>query len=197
LKLALAAAIVVGLGGVLYVTQGALSKGGEASKADAKGGLAALAKGGMAKLEVVAAPKPPPAAPFVDAAGKPVALADFKGKVVVANLWATWCAPCKQEMPTLAKLAAAYQGKPVEVAAISVDSPSATGQAKEFIAGHKPLAFYQDAKLALPFAFSPPAQGFPTTILYDKTGMERARVIGEADWSSPEAKAVVDQLLSE
>jgi thiol-disulfide isomerase/thioredoxin len=100
-------------------------------------------------------------------------------------------------MPTLAKLAEAYAGKPVEVAAISIDSASATDQAKAFIAEHKPLAFYQDAKMALPFAFAPPAQGFPTTILYDKSGMERARVIGEADWSSGEAKAVIDRLLAE
>jgi thiol-disulfide isomerase/thioredoxin len=192
LKLAIAAALIVGVAGVLYVTLGSLSKPG-----DGKPALASIAKGGMDKLEVVQTPKPPPAASFVDASGKTVTLADFKGKVVVANLWATWCAPCKKEMPTLAKLAAEYQGQPVEVAAISVDSASATDQAKAFIASHKPLAFYQDAKLALPFAFDPPAQGFPTTILYDKKGMERARVIGEADWSSPEAKAVVDRLLSE
>ena len=188
----MAAALIVGVAGVVYVTRGSLSKPGPA-QAD----LAALKTGGMEKLELVSTPKPPPAASFVDGAGKPVALADFKGKVVVVNLWATWCAPCKKEMPTLAKLAGDYAGKPVEVAAVSVDSASATDAAKQFIAEHKPLAFYQDAKLALPFAFSPPAQGFPTTILYDKAGLERARVIGEADWSSPGAKKVIDALLNE
>lgn len=188
----MAAALIVGVAGVVYVTRGSLSKPGPA-----KTELASLKTGGMEKLELVSTPKPPPAASFVDGAGKAVTLADFKGKVVVVNLWATWCAPCKKEMPTLAKLAGDYAGKPVEVAAVSVDSASATAAAKQFIAEHKPLAFYQDAKLALPFAFSPPAQGFPTTILYDKAGMERARVIGEADWSSPEAKKVIDALLDE
>ena len=192
MKLAIAAALIVGAAGVVYVTKGSVSKPGAA-----KVELASLAKGGMDKLELVSTPKPPPAATFVNGEGQPVSLADFKGKVVVANLWATWCAPCKKEMPTLAKLAADYAGKPVEVAAISIDSASATAQAKEFIATHKPLAFYQDAKMALPFAFSPPAQGFPTTVIYDKAGMERARVVGEAEWSSPEAKQVIDALLAE
>ena len=112
--------------------------------------------------------------------------------MLVVNLWATWCAPCKQEMPTLAKLQAAYEGKPVKVVAISIDRPADTQAAKDFIAQNAPLAFYQEASMELPFLFEPEAQGFPTTLLYDKSGMERARVVGEADWSTAEAKAVVD-----
>jgi thiol-disulfide isomerase/thioredoxin len=98
-------------------------------------------------------------------------------------------------MPTLAALQKAYEGKGVKVVAISIDAPKDADKAKAFIAGHAPLAFYQDATLELPFAFTPPAQGFPTTILFDKSGVERARVTGDADWSTPEAKAVVDKLL--
>ena len=206
----MAAALIVGAAGVVYVTRGSLSKPAEVAnttaEAEADGDVAGktaavadplgLRKLRMAKLEV-SEPKPAPDKSFVDGTGKARTLADFRGKVVVVNLWATWCAPCKQEMPTLAKLAASYAGKPVEIAAISIDNAAATGEAKAFIATHRPLAFYQDAKLALPFAFSPPAQGFPTTVLYDKAGIERARVVGEADWSGPEARKVIDRLLDE
>ena len=184
------AALVLGAASALYVI------GSSALKPAGAPSLQSLAKGGMAKLQVVE-PKAPPAKGFVDAEGKTVHLADFKGQVLVVNLWATWCAPCKQEMPTLAKLQAAYAGKPVKVLAISVDQARAGDAPKEFIAQNAPLAFYQDATMELPFAFQPEAQGFPTTLLYDKSGMEVARVTGEADWSTPEAAAVVDRLLAD
>ena len=170
--------------------------GGSALKPDGPVALKSLATGGMAKLQETA-PKAPPAKTFVDAEGKALSLADLKGQVLVVNLWATWCAPCKQEMPTLAKLQAAYEGKPVKVVAISIDRLADTQAAKDFIAQNAPLAFYQEASMELPFLFQPEAQGFPTTLLYDKAGLERARVVGEADWSTPEAKAVVDRLLAE
>lgn len=190
LKLAIAAVLVVGAAWALYVIAGSALKPAGAPT------LQSLAKGAMEKLQVVE-PKPPPAKGFVDANGEGVRIADLKGQVLVVNLWATWCAPCVKEMPTLAALQKAYEGKPVKVVAISIDTKGETEKAKAFIASHAPLAFYQDASMELPFAYTPPAQGFPTTILYDKSGMERARVSGDADWSSPEAKAVIDQLLSE
>lgn len=188
--MAIAAIILVGAASAVYVISGS------ALKPDGPVALKSLAKGGMEKL-LETAPKPPPAKTFVDADGKSLALADLKGQVLIVNLWATWCAPCKQEMPTLAKLAAAYDGKPVRVVAISIDRERDTQAAKDFIAQNAPLAFYQEATMELPFLFEPEAQGFPTTILYDKAGQERARVSGETDWSTAEAKAVVDRLLAE
>ena len=101
--------------------------------------LATLAHGTMAKLQIPAVSSTYPAASFVDGAGKPVTLSDFKGKAVVLNLWATWCAPCVKEMPTLAALQTAEAGKGVKVVALSADSPSATDKAKAFIASHPPL----------------------------------------------------------
>jgi thiol-disulfide isomerase/thioredoxin len=148
----------------------------------------------MKKL-IKVTPGPPPAIPFKDADGKSVTLADFKGQVLVVNLWATWCGPCVAEMPTLARLQAAYAGKPVKVIAVSVDDAASTDKAKAFIAKHAPLAFYQNTDLKLPFGFSPPAAEFPSTIIYDQTGTQRARMTGGADWASPEARAVVDKLL--
>jgi thiol-disulfide isomerase/thioredoxin len=133
---------------------------------------------------------------FFDAKGRRVTAADFKGKIVVLNLWATWCAPCKIEMPTLAKLAQAYAGKPVAVVAISIDKPDVLNEAKAFIAGNAPLAFYNDPEAKLPWALKPPANGMPTTIILGKDGLERGRISGEADWAGPGAKAVIDKALA-
>jgi thiol-disulfide isomerase/thioredoxin len=188
LTLAIGAAVLIGAAAALYVTLG------PSFKPAAGSGIAALAVGPMKKL-VAVTPAPPPAVAFSDPSGKPTTLADFKGQVLVVNLWATWCAPCVKEMPTLAALQTAYAGKPVKVLAISVDDAAGTGKARAFIAGHAPLDFYQNADLKLPFAFQPPAAEFPSTIIYDREGVQRARMTGDADWASPEAKAVIDKLL--
>jgi thiol-disulfide isomerase/thioredoxin len=137
-----------------------------------------------------------PAYTFFDGQGKKVTAADFKGKIVVLNLWATWCAPCKIEMPMLAKLASAYAGKPVAVVAISIDKPEALDQAKAFIAQQAPLAFYNDPDAKLPWALKPAANGMPTTIIFGKDGLERGRISGQADWNGPGAKTVIDKLLA-
>ncbi|HTI68214.1 MAG TPA: TlpA disulfide reductase family protein [Caulobacteraceae bacterium] len=188
LTLAIVAAVLVGGAAVLYVM------GGAAFKPASSTALRPLAKGAMAKLQETP-PTPPPGATFVDGAGKTLRISDLKGQVLVVNLWATWCGPCVKEMPTLAALQKTYEGKPVKVVAISIDTAKDTDKAKAFIARHAPLAFYQDASLELPFAFKPPAPGFPTTVLFDRLGQERGRVSGDTDWSTPEARAVVDRLL--
>ena len=152
-------------------------------------------EGVSAKWTKAEAPQPLDYA-FYDAAGKPVRIADLKGKVVVLNIWATWCAPCVAEMPTLAKLQAAYKDKPVEVAAVSIDSVESGTKAKLFIAKHDPLEFYHDREGKLPFQLKPPAMGAPTTVVFGPDGLERGRVSGEADWSAPDAKALIDQVLA-
>jgi thiol-disulfide isomerase/thioredoxin len=191
LKLALWSVAGIGVAGAVYIiAQASINPQG-------KDGLKDLAKGEMAKLTIPAEATVAPVQSFVDAAGKPTRIADFKGKVAVVNLWATWCAPCVIEMPTLAKLAAEYQGKPVAVVAVSIDRPQDTDKAKAFIAQHAPLAFYQDPKMSMPFAMKPPAVGMPTTIIYGPDGLERGRISGEADWSGKDAKALIDKLLAE
>lgn len=184
LTLAIAAVVLVGLAAALYVIL----------PLSFKPATAPLASGAMTKLKPAPA-APPPSTRFVDADGKPLSLADLKGEVLVVNLWATWCGPCVHEMPTLAALQKAYAGKPVKVVAISVDAAESTDKAKAFIAKNAPLAFYQNADLKLPFALSPPAQEFPTTVIYDRSGQQRYRMTGDADWSTAEARAVVDKLL--
>lgn len=191
-KRALQVLAVIGLGAAIYVIAQACSK-----PAVQGGDLKSLAKGDMAKLAVLTEAGPAPATSFVGPDGQPVRLADFKGKVVVLNLWATWCAPCVIEMPTLAKLAESYAGQPVEVVAVSIDKPEATDKAKAFIAKQQHLKFYQDPKMSLPFDVRPPTPGMPTTVIYSKDGVEKARVSGEADWSTADAKAVIDHLLAQ
>jgi thiol-disulfide isomerase/thioredoxin len=138
-----------------------------------------------------------PAYAFTDEKGRKLTVADLKGKVVVLNLWATWCAPCKLEMPTLAKLQAEYADKPVEVVAVSIDKADKAAEARAFIASHAPLKFYSDPDAKMPWQLKPIVEGMPTTVIYGRDGLERGRVSGEADWSGAAAKAVIDKVLQE
>ncbi len=161
------------------------------------GALKSLARGEMSKMVVTAHPQPSPSTPFAGPDGKPHTLAEFKGKVSVVNLWATWCAPCVTEIPHLAALKAAYAGRPVEVAAISLDKGEDVTLARSRIARNAPLVFYSEPTYHLPYELKPIVQDMPTTIIYDRRGVERARVSGGADWSGKDARAVIDTLLAE
>jgi thiol-disulfide isomerase/thioredoxin len=193
---ALWGAAAIGVAGVVYIIAQSSTKppppGGVASS-----GAAAPTHSVAAKLKVVPGAGPAPDYAFVNGDGQPVKLADFKGKVVVMNVWATWCGPCVEEMPTLAKLAAAFAGKPVEVVAISIDTDTDTAKAKQFLSQHAPLKFYQDKAMKLPFVLKPAAEGTPVTVIYGRDGIERGRVTGDADWSQPDARAVVEKALAD
>jgi thiol-disulfide isomerase/thioredoxin len=185
----------MGVAGVVYIIAQSSTKPAEPV---AGAGASASATHSVAKkLTQVAGAGAAPDYALMNADGQPVKLSDFKGKVVVMNLWATWCAPCVEEMPTLAKLQAAFAGKPVEVVAVSIDSPEDTLKAKQFLAKHPPLKFYQDKAMKLPFDLKPPAEGTPVTVIYGKDGLEKGRVTGDADWSQPDAKAAVEKVLAE
>jgi thiol-disulfide isomerase/thioredoxin len=194
---AIAAVVLVGaIGGgaaLLYANRGGVT----AEAAPAQGPLARYAKGPLARLEAPAEPKAAPDYLFQTRDGQPARFADFQGKVVVVNLWAMWCAPCRTEMPTLARLAQAYQGKDVVVLPINVDvGEDAAADARSFIDVHEPLPLYRDPKFRLPFEL--PGKGkMPQTVLIDRRGQVRAAFAGEADWASPEARALVDALLAE
>jgi thiol-disulfide isomerase/thioredoxin len=161
------------------------------------GKLGTLARGAMEKLTVTRGFAPQPQTPFRDAAGKPHTLAEFKGKVVVVNFWANWCPPCKAEIPSLAKLAGAEAGRPVAIVPISVGKGEDESAGWAFIARNPPLAFYTEPTYRLTFAFAPPVGDMPTTVIFDRHGVERARLAGGADWSTPEARAVVERLVAE
>ena len=132
-------------------------------------------------------PEPAPATPFLDADGATHTLADFAGKTLVVNLWATWCAPCVKEMPTLDALQAQLGGDKFQVLAISQDREGAT-VAKPFIDknGWQHLALYTEPQGH--FARDAKLNGLPTSIVIDATGHEIGRVEGEVNWTSPEVE---------
>ncbi len=134
---------------------------------------------------------PGPDTPFEGPDGKPVRLADFKGKPLLVNLWATWCAPCVVEMPTLDKLAA-QSGDKLRVITVSMDMEGRRAVdpffAKE---GLKNLQPYLDKKNELMLALK--ADTLPVTLLYDADGKEVWRMIGEKDWASEDAAKLIAQ----
>ena len=125
---------------------------------------------------------------FEDATGRPRSLADFRGKLVLLNLWATWCAPCREEMPALDRLQAQLGGPRFEVVALSVDQQG-VGVARKFFdeVGVKSLTLYIDPTAQAAFKLG--AVGLPSTLLVDPVGREIGRHIGTAKWDSPEVVA--------
>jgi thiol-disulfide isomerase/thioredoxin len=122
---------------------------------------------------------------FNDPDGEQTSLAELSGKPVVLNLWATWCAPCVKELPTLDRLSEAQ--KDISIVAVSQDTaPHASVEA--FLRAHKigDVAAYQDSKMALSGALGPDTV-LPTSILYDAHGREVWRYVGDLDWTSSEA----------
>jgi thiol-disulfide isomerase/thioredoxin len=167
------------------------------SDAPAKSALARFATGSLTRLETPEATPMAPAYVFKNRDGADVTFAQFRGKVVVVNLWAMWCAPCRTEMPTLARLDEAYPDDQLTVLPINVDAtPDGLADARSFIDVHEPLPLYSDMKFQLPFEL--PGEGkMPQTVLLDRQGRIRASFSGEADWASPEARALIDALLAE
>lgn len=158
----------------------------------AKGPLKRFAKGAMAKLITHETPIAVTDIEFYDAAHRPVHLSSFKGHVVLVNVWATWCAPCRMEMPTLSHLQSDYADKGLKVIAISTDPEDKYAEAKSFMDVNAPLDLYLDPNFAAPTKFG--IQGMPTTLILDKQGREVARLSGEASWDRPEVKALIDEL---
>ncbi|MFC3724684.1 TlpA family protein disulfide reductase [Neoaquamicrobium sediminum] len=129
--------------------------------------------------------KPMPEIRFEDGEGNEKTLADFRGRTVLLNVWATWCVPCREEMPTLDRLQAELGGPEFEVLALSIDraGPDAV---REFYSeiGIENLALHIDPSVKAMFALG--VVGLPTTILIDREGNELGRLVGPAEWDSPD-----------
>lgn len=171
-------------------TSGKADEGGAKPGAGAQGPLAGLNKGKMAAFVIKREPAPVPDLAFVDAAGGAKSLAEWRGKIVLLNVWATWCVPCREEMPMLDKLQADLGGKDFDVVAINIDKGGAEKPAK-FLAetGASHIALYTDPTGKL-FSLVK-AVGMPTTLLIGRDGKELGRLVGPADWDSPEAVALI------
>ena len=147
--------------------------------------------GQMAAFVTKKAPEALPEITFNDAAGKTLTLADFKGRTVLLNLWATWCAPCREEMPSLDRLQQAIGSDKFEVVALSLDRQGAPASQK-FLdeVKAKALKLYIDATGKQGVTLK--LVGMPTTILINKDGLEVGRLAGPAEWDSAEAKALIE-----
>jgi len=152
---------------------------------------AAAREGDMKKLIFHAEPEVVSSAAFLlaDGAGE-MTLEAYRGKHILVNFWATWCAPCRKEMPQLSELQAEFGGDAFEVVTIATGRNSPTGIVKFFDEiGVDNLPRHQDPKQAL--AGEMAIFGLPITVLIDPEGREVARLRGDADWSSESAKAVI------
>lgn len=139
-------------------------------------------------------PKDLPAFTFTDAQGATRTLADFAGRGVVLNLWATWCPPCVAEMPALDRLHAAVEAEGIAVLPLSSDR-GGEAQVRPFYAarGITRLGVWLDPRGAAGRALG--ARGLPTTVLVDAQGRERARLEGAAEWDAPEMVAAIQRLV--
>jgi thiol-disulfide isomerase/thioredoxin len=156
--------------------------------------IAPLAHGEVAALTVSRTPFRVPNLVFKDAEGRVRTLDDWHGRTVLLNLWATWCIPCRKEMPALDALQADVGSPTFEVVAINIDTRDPE-KPLAFLkdVGVKHLAYYadQDAKVFQELKTAGKAFGMPTTLIIDGSGCEIGEMAGPAEWSSPDGIALV------
>lgn len=159
--------------------------------------LRSLKDGDMRKLTVHSQPQEVGASGFETEAGGEGSLADYEGKVVLVNFWATWCAPCRKEMPHLGALQEALGGEDFEVVTIASGrnpQPAVESFFEETgVSGVLPMHRDPTQELAREMG----VLGLPVTVLIDREGREVARLQGDADWSSESAMAIISELVSE
>jgi thiol-disulfide isomerase/thioredoxin len=196
----LGALAVVAAGAVLYGTVAPAGKAASDCPADSAklaARLAPLAKGELAALQVASEPRRAEQFAFERDGGGKLTVADFKGRPILLNLWATWCAPCRAEMPTLDKLQAASGDSGFEVVAVNVDTArlEKRGAFLDSV-GAKTLVRYADPSgdAFETLRKAGRALGLPVTLVIDKNGCEVAAVEGGAKWDSAEAQALVEAL---
>src|SRR5713101_5617582 len=178
---------VYGIGGLKRSTAGDPACRGAV---DLAAKLAPLAHGEVAALTMATSPLRLPDLAFEDADGKPRKLPEWRGKTVLVNLWATWCVPCRKEMPALDSLQTKLGGRDFEVVAINIDTRDPE-KPKNFLkdANLTRLGYYSDtkAKVFQDLKNIGKALGMPTSVLVDGQGCEIANIAGPAEWASDDA----------
>jgi thiol-disulfide isomerase/thioredoxin len=191
-----ALAIVAALIGI-YWFQGVARKPASApAQIESSAGLKRYATGALAGFVIKTDRAEVPDLAFQDAGAAAVKLSQWKGRVVLINLWATWCGPCRKEMPSLAALQSKLGSKDFEVVAISVDRKGAEVAApflKE--TGAAALALYLEPTARILDELQ--VLGLPATLLIDRQGREIGRLLGPAEWASPEAEALINAAIAE
>jgi peroxiredoxin len=132
----------------------------------------------------------------VDSVPRAVSLADYRGNVIMINIWATWCAPCRVEMPSIEKLHRTYGSKGLKILAVSVDDPGTEPLIRDFVKQYG-LTFQilHDPKADISLSYQ--TTGYPETVIIGRDGVIRKKLMGATDWNSPENRALVERLLAE
>ena len=161
--------------------------------------IAPLAHGEVAALTMASEPLRIPDLTFDDGSGTPKKLSDWRGKTVLVNLWATWCVPCRKEMPALDELQGKLGGDNFDVLAINIDTRD-PDKPKRFLsdAGLSRLGYFADqkAKVFQDLKAVGRALGMPTSVLVDGQGCEIATIAGPAEWASPDAVKLIQAALA-
>ena len=196
------AGVLVGLAGVYGFSALTGNAGGDATcrpAVELAKKLAPLARGEVAAVNVAKSPLKVPDLAFQDAGGKPLTLANWRGRTVLLNLWATWCVPCRKEMPALDALQQKLGSPDFQVVAINIDTRD-PGKPKAFLKelGIDKLAYYADptAKTFQDLKAIGRAFGMPTTLLVDRQGCEIGTIAGPAEWASDDAVKLIQAALS-
>jgi thiol-disulfide isomerase/thioredoxin len=193
---AIAAGVLFGVAGIYGIAGLTRNAGDPACRAtfDLAGRVAPFARGEVAAVTPAARPLLLPELAFQDASGTTKKLSDWRGRTVLLNLWATWCVPCRKEMPALDELQAKLGGNDFEVVAVNIDTRDLE-KPKTWLkeAGIRSLGYFGDekAKIFQDLKLIGKAFGMPTTILIDKAGCEIASLSGPAEWASEDALKLV------
>jgi thiol-disulfide isomerase/thioredoxin len=195
------AGVAVGLGAVygigLYTRNHAVAAECKPAQEIARR-TAPFARGEVAALTIAREPQRLPDLAFTDATGARKTLADWRGRTVLLNLWATWCVPCRKEMPALNELQAKLGGPQFEVVAVNIDTRDPE-KPKAWLkeVGIDGLAYYADpsAKVFQELKTIGKALGMPTTLLIDSAGCEIGTLAGPAEWASEDAIKLIHAAL--
>lgn len=194
--LALGVVAALGLAGVaaFYSVMGDAGNGSCSAAAKTAARMAPLVKGEVAAVEIRKRPQAAPELSFTGPDGQPMTLAAFKGKTLLVNLWATWCAPCLKEMPSLDALQREMGGPDFAVVAINIDTRNLE-KPKTWLADNKvtTLPYYADPQAGVFQALraAHKVEGMPVSLIVDKSGCELGIIQGPADWASADSKALM------